>query len=950
MDTKKTFTTKDAEKLVKASLGPDSFKRKDGEMKGDFGVKTTKSFIEEIRKTKKTKAKEKEQFFPKSLGAAAAEEKSGDPYEIEDKELTREEIDDLYSEVKNVKKDEEENPSFDVSELGKSVDKNASRVNNKLDEKKALENSVKQIAFFAKQLKNQIDKDFQNGKQREKYKIVKTLVDIDWKRFNGKRDVLEQIFIKAQEDVDSYLKLKSKQFGPRSLGAAAAKEKLKNPKTKNKKTLQQEKPEFVDAEVVENGIEIKGSEEVVDVEHIDVEKGGLPIVLEKKKNEKLEKLRQELEIARKEYAEMYFKKRKMWDRVKGFFGDKFTKEGQERGGRVKIEHALNASGQETDVYSDQDVNYLGAIYENILLDYKNALLEDIKERGVSGKELEKELTETMKLFNLDEATNLYDAKTEARLDHAAKDSSSWGKIKELGAKTINWYVKLPTWKKIAFSGAILGGTLGSGALGMGAASFFTMANLGRRVLAGSASAVGAEAILEKKAGKMREKKSKKEIENELSKFEMMTDEEKLEKINSFLQGKVFEVNEKFDKRNLGSFLRKSGSIAFATLMAGPIMSKFFQFTSENSGMGKFFRENIFNKVVIPEGPDGNYYQKNSSYFPEQEGKSTGRGAFHIEDHLAEKETVQLKNIIEVQEGESLEGSMVKHLKANPGLIEKYNEMNGGRNFNAEQIAHRMALDYADKNSEAFPQGPPSLVYEGTEIKVNPETMRIEDIQHEKGTGYIQEEGSVEVPETENSETEKPDNTESVLEKKPEMKVEPEKNNIEENIELDEEKRLKTDVETDVETEVEEKEPEIKFEKNEDSNINNSVSTKEGDLKEPEIDWGVKEGMDVEKMIESREKVIEIFGSKGYNSGDLRVDAMKYLSENNREKWSEIKDVKFTRGGGTRFSFNEEVDKEVRDRIRNICKVLPDDLVPKKGEKVLTWIGHSFEDFGKKQAA
>ena len=129
---------------------------------------------------------------------------------------------------------------FDVSELKVPSSKKNSVNEKKLDEKTALENSVKQIAFLAKQLKEQIDRDFQEGTPKSHYKIIRTLANIDWKRFNGKGNILEQIFVKAQKDVDSYLKSKSKQVSPRSLGAAAAEEGFGDPYEIEGKELTQE--------------------------------------------------------------------------------------------------------------------------------------------------------------------------------------------------------------------------------------------------------------------------------------------------------------------------------------------------------------------------------------------------------------------------------------------------------------------------------------------------------------------------------------------------------------------------------------------------------------------------------------------------------------------------------------------------------------------------------------
>lgn len=473
--------------------------------------------------------------------------------------------------------------------------------------------------------------------------------------------------------------------------------------------------------------------------------------------ERTKQLRTELEIARKEYAEMYFKKRKMWDRVKGFFG-----------GKVKTEIASVAfteSGKRAEIISDQDISYLQAIYENKLFDYKSALVENIRDRGIQGGELNKEMAEAMKFFNLDESANLYDVKTEARIEANAKENSAWGKIKETGGKIVSWYIKQPAWKKLAFAGIILGGTAASSALGLGTAvaGAFTLANFGRRILTGAASAVGAEAVSEKIAEKLRDKKSRKEMEDQFKMFEKMSDEEKIGKLDSFLKEKLFKVNEKFEKRNLGSFLRKSGSILFGGMVGSGAFGKMISFASEKTGLGEFLKEHFANdsdlyKYSPPEkggaGPVGGVVDGTDtnvdtdrprgaspvgeSNIENQNPDADGPQGTNVPEEELQKAAGGENAVLEVQKGSSLEGSIIQHLKGHPELIDKYNELSGGRKFNAGQIAHRMALEYAEKNSESFPQGPPSLVHEGTEIKINWDTMEIDDIQSEKELGYLPE--------------------------------------------------------------------------------------------------------------------------------------------------------------------------------------------------------------------
>ncbi len=565
-------------------------------------------------------------------------------------------------------------------------------------------------------------------------------------------------------------------------------------------------PETVEGELIEE--KKSGAEEV--------EKGIIEDLGGKKFEEKdkqaqerakrLEELKTELEIARKEYAEMYFKKRKMWDRAKEYFGDKFTKEGRERAGRAKMDASsvvLTESGKRAEIYNDQDINYMQAIYENKLIDYRNFILEDMEARGIQGEELKKELAEAMKFFNFDETVSLYDAKTEARVEANSKDDSKWGRAKEIGAKIIKWYIKQPAWKKLAFAGIILGGTAASSALGLGTAvaGAFTLVNFGRRILTGAASAVGTEALSEKIAGKLREKKSNKEIDEYLKGIENFD----FGDFNKFLAQKTFDVNKKFEKRNLGSFLRKSGAIAFGGLVGSGTFGRMISFASEKTGLGEFLKEHFTSDSDLYKysppgqegaGPSGGTSGPDAAAGIEEPGGGSPVGESKVENPNLDADAPQGTNVPEeelqgetegestvlgVQKGSSLEGSIIQHLKEHPELVEKYNELSGGRKFNPGQIAHRMALDYAEKYPESFPQGPPSLVHEGTGIRINLETMEIEDIQSEKGLGYLPENeggGKIQTEEIKTSAVIE-ENQQSTLEKQQALKKELSEMNISE---------------------------------------------------------------------------------------------------------------------------------------------------------------------------
>jgi len=83
-------------------------------------------------------------------------------------------------------------------------------------------------------------------------------------------------------------------------------------------------------------------------------------------------------------------------------------------------------------------------------------------------------------------------------------------------------------------------------------------------------------------------------------------------------------------------------------------------------------------------------------------------------------------------GDSIESSIRDHFRANPDLIEKYNQLNGGRKFNAGQIAHRMFLEYGNKHD---------LVHAGAQVNMSADGMRIENVTGDEHMGVLSAEKS-----------------------------------------------------------------------------------------------------------------------------------------------------------------------------------------------------------------
>lgn len=101
-----------------------------------------------------------------------------------------------------------------------------------------------------------------------------------------------------------------------------------------------------------------------------------------------------------------------------------------------------------------------------------------------------------------------------------------------------------------------------------------------------------------------------------------------------------------------------------------------------------------------------------------------------------------------------------------------------------------------------------------------------------------------------------------------------------------------------------------------------------------------------KIVTSRKEVTKLFSSKGFNSGDFRVDTMMYISDGNHQAWLDMKDAKFLKSEGNNLTFKKEkgiVDDGAKKRIEDFCRVLGDDAKPKRGETIAKWSGRVFEE-------
>lgn len=411
-----------------------------------------------------------------------------------------------------------------------------------------------------------------------------------------------------------------------------------------------------------------------------------------KRRERIEQLKAGLEETRKKYVETDYQKNKAYKRLGRFFGNLF---------KEKIETTREA---------DSDVAYWKVHYEKELFEYKNLLLEDAKESGVLGKDLGSLLKE----IAVEDNIQLADVHNQVKVEH---HEGRWsGFVKKHSMEIVQSYKKMPLYKKVAIGVAfgLLGmgmGTAGAAFAGVaGSAIAIRRAFMG--MVTGTSVAMGLESIAQRKMegeAEIQEKdlsaklegKSEEEIYNLLKEqigASNLKEEQKLHKMkNKNLRNLAVGVG-------VGTFI---GS-GYASELFGKAWHKIQDFWQNNPG-------GILEGTAQYDMPSGDV-----------------PGAEHIGDALDSPFT------LEIPEGSSLEGALMEHLEKHPEIMERYSQLYEGQSFDSGQIAHRMALEWTQNNTDV-PEL--NLVHAGTKIELSPDGMHIESVYDDDNMGYLHHKAS-----------------------------------------------------------------------------------------------------------------------------------------------------------------------------------------------------------------
>jgi len=158
--------------------------------------------------------------------------------------------------------------------------------------------------------------------------------------------------------------------------------------------------------------------------------------------ERLEKNREALDLARREYMEMSNKKKIMWNSVRKFFGNAIEKEKEQKEKR------------------DGDVEYFRKEYEEKLSEFKKAMADYIQNSGFEGDEIRKSLQRGREIIALREAIKFYAGNADARFEMNEKNNNNWELIRKeslllklpdkfgnLAERIDNWFLNVKEIKK-----------------------------------------------------------------------------------------------------------------------------------------------------------------------------------------------------------------------------------------------------------------------------------------------------------------------------------------------------------------------------------------------------------------------------------------------------------------------------------------------------------------------
>ncbi|EKE25482.1 MAG: hypothetical protein ACD_5C00142G0003 [uncultured bacterium] len=244
------------------------------------------------------------------------------------------------------------------------------------------------------------------------------------------------------------------------------------------------------------------------------------------------------------------------------------------------------------------------------LDFQIEKLQLPDENGniLRGDRRIEEIKKIHSFYNLDEATKYYDARTEAKMDSLASEkdingndkgfvNNAWDKIRLTSTKVSQWYKEQPTSYKLG---------LGVAAFAAGSASWLA---LGKRAWGAAMvmTTLGAnldqlaqkkDSIIDSREGN----KFAKEIWDERGELDV-------EKIRSILGGKIDDIDDKLNKKNVRSGFNRIAAFSAAIFLGATTAEAAVDLANNGTGEGaatggKIFGRLFNGKAEMPVGASG----------------------------------------------------------------------------------------------------------------------------------------------------------------------------------------------------------------------------------------------------------------------------------------------------------------------------------------------------------
>lgn len=443
------------------------------------------------------------------------------------------------------------------------------------------------------------------------------------------------------------------------------------------------------------------------------------------RNQKIEELREEVNAARKEFVEMEHKKKSMWKSVRNFLPGRAATD-------KKVTREIEGKpGETADVLADDDVLYMRALYDNKMFDYKEAVFEEMKNKGLEGPALEKAIRDTTLEVTKLEKLAVYDAKTD--LKEASMKDTNLGIVKKYWQASVDWYRKLPKKEQRLITVGLWAGA-GAATFGgaTGVAAGFAALGMAKRFLVGSSTGMASYAGADKIAEKVRNWRDNKNADEMATLYQRMSPEERINMVKKTLNKEVLAVNDKVNRQEYWDTFRMTGAAVFGATLGSGVLGHWL---SDQFGLGEkmhgalssMAKSEIGQRLMSALGIDGIHDGFTPSTNAYENGMSQGaHSAFTPSSNAFEHapgnplEHVSLPTeTLTVVEGSSFEGTMIKYLgEHRDELIRLQPQL---AKLDNGQIAHRLALDYGSKalNGEL-----PDYVKAGAKMTFDPKTLEI----------------------------------------------------------------------------------------------------------------------------------------------------------------------------------------------------------------------------------